>query len=438
MGKYPAYPEYKHSGVDWLGNVPLDWDCIKLKYVADLKGNKIESYSAKKYVGMENIESWSGRYIAKDDIKPEGVATAFLYDDVLFGKLRPYLAKSWLARFSGICSSEFLVLRGQKVSPKFLNYYLLTEEFIEQVDSSTYGSKMPRASWDFISLLDTPVPFDTESEKIANFLDHETAKIDTLIEKQQQLIKLLKEKRQAVISHAVTKGLNPDVPMRDSGIEWLREVPEHWISTEIRYITKQMGGGTPSKERPEFWSGDIPWVSPKDMKVDYISDAQDKITAQAIQESSTKLIPRGSVLIVVRGMILVHSVPVALTEREITINQDMKALLPANHVDGEFLLFFIKGLRDYILDLVEESAHGTKCLRSEEFERMKIAIPELQEQIEIVAKLKSKLGVIDRLIESAEYGIGLFRERRIALISAAVTGKIDLRNWQADSPKRKK
>ena len=234
-GKYQAYPEYKDSGVEWLGEIPVHWKSMRLKNVADLKGEKVEPNTDYKYVGMENIESGNGKYLLKDDQKPEGLSTSFLKGDVLFGKLRPYLAKSWLSEFSGICSSEFLILRSKKVCPKFLNYYTLTDEFINQVDSSTYGSKMPRASWDFIGLMGVPVPTEIESETVANFLDHETAKIDTLIEKQQQLIKLLKEKRQAVISHAVTKGLNPNVPIRDSGVEWLGEVPEHW---ELRSVSK--------------------------------------------------------------------------------------------------------------------------------------------------------------------------------------------------------
>lgn len=153
--RYKAYPEYEDSGVEWLGAIPKDWECIKLKYVADLEGDKVEAGSRHKYVGMENVQSGNGKYLETEETKPEGISTSFKKGDVLFGKLRPYLAKSWLAEFSGICSSEFLVLRSNKVSPRFLNYFTLTEEFINQIDSSTYGSKMPRASWDFISLMGT-------------------------------------------------------------------------------------------------------------------------------------------------------------------------------------------------------------------------------------------------------------------------------------------
>jgi len=274
------------------------------------------------------------------------------------------------------------------------------------------------------------LPSDNEGNQIANFLDHETAKIDALIEKQQQLIKLLKEKRQAVISHAVTKGLNPNAPMRDSGIPWLGEVPEQWDITEIRYLANQMGGGTPSKDKVEYWNGNIPWVSPKDMKVDYISSSQDKVTEQAVRGSAAKLIPEGSVLIVVRGMILIHSVPVGLTMKRVTINQDMKALTPVKGIDGEYLLYLLKGSRDFILDLVESSAHGTKCLRTEAFERMKVAIPVIDEQRDIVEKLKKKLDMIDSLDDKASIGIALLKERRTALISTAVTGKVDVRDWK--------
>ena len=235
MSKYQVYSAYKDSGTDWLGNIPTDWTTVRLKYVANLAGEKV-AQSSKKYVGMENVSSRNGKYVATEDTKPEGISSSFQKGDVLFGKLRPYLAKSWVADYSGICSSEFLVLRSIKVSPKFLNYYTLTEEFVEQVNSSTYGSKMPRASWEFIGLLPVPVSNYEHTEKIADFLDHETAKIDKLIDKQQLLIKLLKDKRQAVISHAITKGLNPNAPMKDSGVEWLGEVPKHWDVVQAKYI----------------------------------------------------------------------------------------------------------------------------------------------------------------------------------------------------------
>ncbi|WP_208091868.1 hypothetical protein [Cronobacter turicensis] len=259
MAKYKAYPEYKDSGVEWLGKIPKDWSVTKLKYIADLLTSKSNN-TDDLFVGLENISSGDGKYISKQENIADGTSVSFEKNDVLFGKLRPYLAKSWLATFSGVCSSEFLVLRTAKLHPKYLNYYSLTNEFIEQVNSSTYGSKMPRASWEFISLLPVPTCSYSLSEKVAWFLDHETAKIDNLIEKQQQLIELLKEKRQAVISHAVTKGLNPDVPMKDSGVEWLGEVPEHWDVCAIKHIVSTPITDGPH-ETPSFIDDGIPFIS---------------------------------------------------------------------------------------------------------------------------------------------------------------------------------
>lgn len=194
----------KDSGVEWLGEVPEHWNVKKLKYIVDLVGEKVES-SNKQYVGMENISSKSGVFLQTEGILPEGISNTFNKGDILFGKLRPYLAKCWLADFSGICSSEFLVLRSKnKLSPIFLNLFLLTDQFIDQVNSSTYGSKMPRANWEFIGDLPIPVPDEQSSIDIANFLERQTQKYDSLIIKVSQQIALMQERRTALISAAVT------------------------------------------------------------------------------------------------------------------------------------------------------------------------------------------------------------------------------------------
>ena len=432
-GKYQAYPEYKEVKYFFLQSIPSHWVIKPLYMLCDFRQGKAHE----PYIDDDgDYICVNSRFISTGGKKLKRCGrnlTPANHDDVLMvmsdlpnGRA---LAKAFHVKDHRdyAVNQRVCALTAHSVNSRFLYYQLDRSPYFLMYDDGSNQTHLTNSVYKKAPVF---LPPNEEQQKIADFLDYEIAQIDTLIDKQQQLIQLLKEKRQAVISHAVTKGLNPDAPMKDSGIEWLGEVPEHWESTEIRYITKQMGGGTPNKDRSEFWQGDIPWISPKDMKVDYISDAQDKITNQAVKESSTKLIPAGSVLIVVRGMILAHSVPVAITTREVTINQDMKALLPVENIDGEFLLLFMKGLKDYILDLVEESAHGTKCLRSEEFERIKIIIPRLDEQVFIVEKVKEKINMFDSLIENANYGVELLQERRSALISAAVTGKIDVRGWQ--------
>jgi len=446
--KYQAYPEYKDSGIERLDSIPSSWNVMQLKRtigdcvngiwgaeptndgddtivirVADFDRSRLsvndEGYTYRK---IEEREKTS-RKLEQGDLlleKSGGGEKTLVGQVVLFDKAFEAVTSNFVAKMTPNAGfdSRFLNYVFSRFYSLNINYCSIKQNTgIQNLDSGHYLTE----KFGF--------PSCEEQMQIANFLDQETAKIDTLIDKQQQLIKLLKEKRQAVISHAVTKGLNPNAPMRDSGVEWLGEVPGHWKTSDIRRLVTQMGGGTPSKENAEYWNGDIPWVSPKDMKVDYIVDSQDRITEQAVKDSSTKMIPKGSVLVVVRGMILIHSVPVGLTMKPVTINQDMKALIPNGEIDGEYLLFLLKGFRDFMLDLVESSAHGTKCLRTELFERMKVAVPSLDEQRGIAAQLKVRLKAIDQLGEKATHAANLLKERRSALISAAVTGKIDVRDF---------
>jgi type I restriction enzyme, S subunit len=164
------------------------------------------------------------------------------------------------------------------------------------------------------------VPPIAEQRAIAEFLDRETGKIDALVVKKERLIELLQEKRTSLITHAVTKGLDPDVPMKDSGVEWLGEIPAHWVERKMAYLAEMISGGTPNKENIEYWKGEIPWVSPKDMKSRIITDTIDHISQIAIDESGLELIEPPVVLIVVRGMILAHTFPVGVTTFPVTIN----------------------------------------------------------------------------------------------------------------------
>ena len=435
VGRYLAYPEYNDSGIEWLGEIPSNWNCIKLKYVADLEGDKIESGSIHKYVGMENVESWSGKYLHKEDAaKPEGVTTSFTDGNVLFGKLRPYLAKSWLAGFSGTCSSEFLVLRSHKVNPKFLNYYSLTEEFIKQVDSSTYGSKMPRASWDFISLMGVPVPAEADSEKIANFLDHETAKIDTLIEKQQQLIKLLKEKRQAVISHAVTKGLNPNVPMRDSGVEWLGEVPEHWEVKKLKRVVRE-----PLMYGANEAALDINRDNPRFVRITDVKDdgslKGDTFRSLSEELAEPYLLSEGDILLARTGGTVGKSFLYSESwGRCCFAGYLIKASLDRSKVRAEWLYQYTK--TQYYWEWIASSQIQATLpnVSADKYNGFLMAVPPDQEQNEILNKLRVDVDRFNELVSKAESAIGLMQERRTALISAAVTGKIDVRNWVAPEP----
>jgi hypothetical protein len=175
------------------------------------------------------------------------------------------------------------------------------------------------------------------------------------------------------------------------------QLPNGWSWSSLALLGESMGGGTPSKENAKFWSGHIPWVSPKDMKVDCISDAEDHITEEAVAQSAVRLIPEGALLMVVRGMILAHSFPTAIAARQLTINQDMKAIIPFCPDMGRMLLLLTKGLKPFVLRLVRRSTHGTCKLLTGDLFSLPIPIPPLPEQDRIIAKVDELMTLCDRL-----------------------------------------
>lgn len=443
MGRYRQYSEYTQTRSEWWGQLPSHWVSARLKQlctkitdgthfspqtadvghpyvtVRDLVDGAVDTDNA------EKISEEAFRALERSGCRPKR-------GDVLFSKDGTIGKVALVADNDFVVLSSLAILRPDEVrlTSRFLKYLLLSPNGMHQIESHFAGAALKRITLDVIVDLHVSQPPQDEQESIADFLDHETAKIDRLIARQERLIELLKEKRQAVISHAVTKGLNPNASMKDSGVEWLGEVPAHWDTAQVRHVVRFYGGGTPSKDNEKYWEGDIPWVSPKDMKRDFIVDSQDKITEEAVSESSTKIIPAGAVLIVVRGMILLHSVPVGLAERDVTLNQDMKALVPGSRISGRYLLYLLKGLKSRILELVDSSAHGTRVLPMEEFARLALPVPPLEDQAGIVAAIEQKLDRLEATEKRAADMVALLQEHRTALISAAVTGKIDVRGWQ--------
>jgi len=288
------------------------------------------------------------------------------------------------------------------------------------------GTTRIRISLGELKKLKIPYPLIQEQQAIANFLDHETAKIDTLIEKQQLLIKLLKEKRQAVISHAVTKGLNPNAPMRDSGIEWLGEVPEHWERVTFKYLLEMLvdnRGRTP----PTYGKG-IPLLEAKqiDGSLKYASANFDKFIDEAGHKGFIRDdVQEGDILFITVGTIgktcLVSDSP------EFVIAQNIVALRTLESCNSLFLLFWLRSLvaRECMLSTNKDSILDS--IKISDFVQSRLYIPPILEQQNIATFLDQEIVKIDDLIEKANSAITLMQERRTALISAAVTGKIDVR-----------
>ncbi|HMY76406.1 MAG TPA: restriction endonuclease subunit S, partial [Blastocatellia bacterium] len=287
---------------------------------------------------------------------------------------------------------------------------------------------------DDLGRIEALVPPLDEQAAIVRFLDHANRKFDGFIRAKRKLIALLNEQKQAIIDRAVTRGLNPDVKLKPSGIPWLGDIPAHWEVRKIKSLVKTIGGMTPDKSNAAYWGGRIPWVSPKDMKLREIWDSQDHITEAALRQTSISIIQPPAVLIVVRGMILARTFPTATTKVPVTVNQDMKALLPKSNLRPDYFVFLLTGIQRDLLQLVEIAGHGTCCLRTDSWGNFSLAIPPLAEQEAISKFLSSELDMLNVAIARTEREIALMQEYRTRLTADIVTGKLDVRAAAAQLP----
>ena len=229
------YSEMKDSGVEWLGDVPTHWETQRLKSVAgNISEQTFKRPKGMGYIALEHVESWTGRVTCEGADPGDSQLKLFRPGDVLFGKLRPYLAKVVCAKSHGLCVSEFFVIRARNgMSPRFLEYVLRSTPSIDWINSSTFGARMPRADWAFIGDMRFPVPAPTEQAAIARFLDHATSHIERYIRAKEKLIGLLEEQKRVIINEAVTGRIDvrtgrPFSAYKPSGLDWLGSMPTHW------------------------------------------------------------------------------------------------------------------------------------------------------------------------------------------------------------------
>ncbi|MDV4313594.1 restriction endonuclease subunit S [Acinetobacter indicus] len=440
MAKYQKYAEYKDSGVEWLGDIPSHWIATALKRYAKITDGshhspKIESegfpFVSVTDVGINNINFVDAKKITENDylrLVKEGCKPAV--NDVLLTKDgtigRACIVTEDMPDFV-ILSSLGLITPNKEISSHFLYYYLVSGINVDQMNSVIHGSALKRMTINKINDLIFTFPDFYEQEKIANFLDHETAQIDTLIAKQEKLIELLKEKRQAVISHAVTKGLNPHVAMKDSDVEWLGKVPEHWNVLPIKYLTKYVGtGGTPKNQSSFAEVPEINWFTPGDFSGDLkIVDSSKYVTFSSVEDGDSKLYEGKSVLMIGIGATLGK---VAISDRDFSCNQQINVLTCNKLINPEFLTFSLMSQLEQIKQLSNSSTIG--IINQEKTKQISISVPSVEEQNKIIHFIMGNIEKFNTLINKAESAIQLMQERRTALISSAVTGKIDVRNWQ--------
>ena len=443
MGKYQAYPEYKDSGVEWLGSIPEHWNVKQLKFLSTFNDDVIAENTRAdfeiEYVDIGSVGASSG--INRTELVAFGKAPSrarrVVRDgDVIISTVRTYLkaiAPINKPPKNMVVSTGFAVIRpSNNLHRGYAAYCLRASGFINEVISNSVGVSYPAINASDLVRIKIPNFSIVEQTQIANFLDHETAKIDTLIEKQQQLIKLLKEKRQAVISHAVTKGLNPDVPMKDSGVEWLGEVPGHWVVCRLKHVAQIQSGIPKGKDLTGKVSISVPMLRVANVQDGYLDLENvhnmeiepEQLKRYSLQEGDVLMNEGGDNDKLGRGAVW-HK------EIEPCIHQNHVFAIRPFSIESEWLDLLTRAsyAKFHFFRMAKQSTN-LASISSTNIKETPLVIPPVGERINVIEHVQNKVGIFDKAEEKCESQIVLLKERRTALISAAVTGKIDVRDWQ--------
>ncbi|PMM03772.1 restriction endonuclease subunit S [Vibrio kanaloae] len=440
-GRYKAYPEYKESNHIWLGSVPAHWDILRAKRIftavrVPVKESDEQLAASQKY-GVVPQSLMMKLNNAKVMLALKGTDSFRHVDkDNFVISLRSFEGGIEHSAYEGCVSPAYTVLKASlKQCPVFFKYLLKCEPFIAALQSTTDSLRDGKSiSYEQFGSIYLPYCNFEEQQKIINFLDHETAKIDTLITKQEKLIELLKEKRQAVISHAVTKGLNPDAPMKDSGVEWLGEVPEHWVVGSLSHSLSAIGDV--DHYMPTSIEKGVPYV----MTGDLTELASGIVFEDCKQVNHSDYLKLSKRIKTSQGDVIMARYATIGTASYVDIDKDFLVsyscvtIKPStNRAIGLYLFYyfksqaFLQGLQSHINTNTQGNV-GVSDLK-----KVKITLPNLDEQKLIIEHLQSLIDKFDDLSEKSLATIELMKERKTALISAAVTGKIDVRDWQGEA-----
>ncbi|ENV70700.1 restriction endonuclease subunit S [Acinetobacter towneri] len=447
MAKYQKYAEYKDSGVDWLGEIPQKWSVWKLNHFApivtcgvaatpeyqdegipflsaqNVKKKKIDLSKGYKFISTEKHEELTrNRKPEKGDILLSRVGTIGegCIVDVDF-EFSIFVSLTHLRLIQKVCVNEFFI-------------YLTESSYIKALHGAVtlVGGGVGNLNVNDLREYKLPIPSVSEQIQIANFLDHETAKIDSLIEKQQKLIELLKEKRQAVISHAVTKGLNPDVPMKDSGVEWLGQVPEHWEIPRLKQLVRYGSSISYGIVQPgDALEEGVPFIQTTNIsKGSFKLEDFQKTSASIESNYPRSRLEGGEVILGIRASIGAAFV-VPMSFKGVNLSRGIARILPIDFLSSDFLVWYFKSNAvDQYWGLSKQGSTFSE-VSIETVKELNVVIPPIKEQEAISEFLLIQSDKFNNLIEAATSQKQLLLERRTALISAAVTGKIDVRNWQA-------
>lgn len=409
------YSDYQSSNHDWLGDIPAHWSFNRHKDHFNFIADRCTNGSLKK-VGLENIEGKTGKFIASDT-EFDGEGVHFKHNDLLFGKLRPYLAKVYLAEFEGNAVGDIFVYRSKKtVIPKFANYLMLSDRYIDVINSSTAGAKMPRVSSSFIANLAVAIPRKNEQIAIINYLDKITAKIQKEISLLSQKAEQYEKLKQSLIDETVTRGLDKTVSMKESGIEWVGDVPHHWSVKRIADIAKQNKTKNHGMIESNLLSLSYGKIIRKDLNTSFGLLPESFETYQVVKQDS----------------IILRLTDLQNDQKSLRVGHaNEKGIITSAYIG----LNFNKGINSkyayyllHVFDLCKVFYWFGGGLRStmryEDLKVIPFLIPPLNEQKAIADYLDDKTAKIEQIVITINQQIENLKELRKTLINDVVTGKI--------------
>ncbi len=437
MARYQAYPEYKDSGVAWLGKVPRHWDVKRVKNIATYNDEALDEKThpdfEMEYVDISSVNLVDGiksTEVTSFEKAPSRARRKVKDGDTIVSTVRTYLKAIAAIRNPPenlIVSTGFAVIRPKPgFDSGYLGYLLQSEGFVGDVVANSVGVSYPAINASFLAALPAVQPTLEEQQAIARFLDQKTAQIDALIAKKQTLLEKLVEKRTALISHAVTKGLDPNEKMKDSGVEWLGQVPEHWEVKCMKHLTRMLRGKFTHRPRndPRFYNGEYPFIQTGD-----IANASKYITkfSQTLNEeglSVSKEFPAGTLVMTIAANIG----DMAILNFNACFPDSIVGFVPKENVDLDYLYYIFVAMRQ---QLMSTAVLNTQLnLNIDRISNQFAVLPPLKEQVNIVSYLENGLNKqIDQEAHIVD-AIEKLKEYRSALITHAVTGKIDVRGWQ--------
>jgi type I restriction enzyme, S subunit len=437
LRRFGPYSEYKDSGVEWLREIPVQWETRRWRYCCRIKEGLVdprdELVSERILVAPNHIETGTGRVLFTESSREQGAISgkyAVRTGDLVYSKIRPALNKVCIAAGEWLCSADMYPVRiiAPDLAPRFLLYFMLSGPFVRLMVDESMRVAMPKVNRNALSACPIVVPPVSDQLKVVSFLDRETAKIDALVARKQRLIDWLQEKRSAVITQLVTKGLDTRAPLRDSGIEWLGKIPAQWTVIRTKYVARLRSGHTPSRQHPEYWEDcTVPWFGLADVwqlrdgRKEYVVETNEMISELGLLHSAARLLPEGTVILSRTASVGFS----AILAKSMATTQDFVNWVCGPEIRPEYLLYVFRSMTQEFRRVTMGSTHQT--IYMPDVSRFVTPLPPLEEQDKIVNLVRERVKIVDAMIDKTREAIDRLKEYRTALISAAVTGKIDVR-----------